>query len=115
MLRLLATPPRSRSEALTVQLKSASSVDNVPNIAVGAGEGPSTATKSNAHARCRTPNVQMVVPTDRGAGGCDSGRAVPDGQRWNIIAEYDCDWTSTIVEYGQSVWQPLHGDIELLL
>ena len=28
----------------------------------------------------------------------------------NIIAEYECDWTSTIVVYGQSVWQPLHGD-----
>ena len=38
---------------------------------------------------------------DRGAGGNDNARAMPDGQRWNIITEYDCEWTSTVVVYGQ--------------
>ena len=38
---------------------------------------------------------------DRGAGGSDNVRAMPDGQRWNIITEYECDWTNTVVVYGQ--------------
>ena len=40
--------------------------DNLPNIAVGTGVGPSIATGSNAHARCPTPNTQTRVPTANG-------------------------------------------------
>ena len=47
--------------------------DTLPNIVVGAGEGPSTATGANALAWCPTPNARTEVPTANGDTGDNTG------------------------------------------
>ena len=106
--------PNRSPDLPAVQFEIVSSVDNLPNKAVGASEGSGFAKGSNTPLRCPTPNVQTKVPTanvdtghhsaalDQCESPCEVGPfcSLPDSYRY---------------DYGESHWRRPGSKSRLML